>query len=321
MKRSECQFELWMECNQKCVFCYNGKVNGKTPDDVKLRQLDKVISIISEDDFYNKYNKLAFIGGEFFQGQLSSQPVKEKFMHLFDIVSDALRQNKIDEVWICATLTIGNQKDLFETIEKFEDKSKVWILTSFDTVGRFHTEKMKQSWINNMKRLRETYPQIKINITSILTGDLIEKYISGTLDLFDIAKEYQAAVFLKPACPIDRDEQSQYTKEETNQIIPNFFPTREKFLEFLYLFRNNESDFMYDKLFNMQYRSDYLYRFEGDELHCSHRVKEKQQEFYDKYIADNSVNACGHSTQYQIYLDSDECAVCDKLAVKDMVGD
>ena len=232
-----------------------------------------------------------------------------------------LNEGKIDEVWICATLTIGDQADLFETINKFNDKSKVWILTSYDTVGRFHTDAMKQKWLSNLAKVRETYPDIKINITSILTGDFIDKYLNNTLDLFEISNKYNTAIFLKPTCPIDRDETKKYSKEETNKIIPNFFPTREQFISFLYQYRSNESDFMYDKLFNMKYRSDYLFRFDDDEMHCSHRLKDTHQEVYDKNATDSMVNECGHSTQYNIYLDSDECAVCDKEMIRNMVND
>lgn len=319
--RQECQFEVWTECNSRCVFCYLSTNNIKTLDDIKIKQMNEIIDSMKADDFCEKFNKVAFIGGEFYQGQLSNPEVKSKFMEMMDVAADLLNSGKITEVWTCATLTIGDQKDMYEVLKKFNDISKVWVLTSYDTIGRFHTPKMKQTWLDNMQKLRDTYKDIKINITSILTGDFIDKYLEGTLDLWEIANKYNAAIFLKPACPIDRNEKSQYTKEETNQIIPNFFPTRDKFIEFLYKFKMNEPEFMYDKLFNMKYRSDYLYRFEEGEMHCSHRVKETQQEFYDKQIADNVVNKCGHSSQYQIYLDSDECAVCDKEMIKEMVND
>lgn len=321
VERQECQFEVWSECNSKCVFCYLSTNNIKTLDEIKIRQMNEIIQKMKAPDFCEKFNKVAFIGGEFYQGQLANHEVKSKFMEMFDYVSSLLNEGKIDEVWTCATLTIGDQKDMYEVLKKFNDISKVWVLTSYDTIGRFHTPKMKQTWLDNMQKLRDTYKDIKINITSILTGDFIDKYLDDSLDLWDIANKYQASVFLKPACPIDRNEKSQYTKEETNQIIPNFFPTRDKFIEFLYKFRMNEPEFMYDKLFNMKYRSDYLFRFEEGEMHCSHRVKETQQEFYDKQIADNVVNTCGHSSQYQIYLDSDECAVCDKEMIKEMIND
>ena len=320
-QREECQFELWTECNSKCKFCYLSTANINTPNSIKLKQLDAVIKQIESPTLCEKFNKISFIGGEFFQGQLNDTKVKEKFMCLFDKVSVLLNSNKIDEVWMCATLTIGDQKDLFETVNKFKDKSKVWILTSYDTIGRFHTEKMKQDWLNNLRKVREAYPDIKINITSILTGDFIDKYMNGSLELFDIAKTFNTALFLKPTCPIDRDEKEKYTKEETNKIIPNFFPTRDQFISFLYKYRENESDFMYDKLFNMKYRSDYLFRFDDDEMHCSHRLKDSHQEVYDNSHSDSMINPCGHSTQYNIYVDSEECAVCDKEMIKEMVND
>ena len=72
---------------------------------------------------------------------------------------------KIDEVWISASMTIGNQEDLYDTLSLFDDLSKIWILTSYDTIGRFHSEKMKDKWIENLKKLRNFSKDVKINIT------------------------------------------------------------------------------------------------------------------------------------------------------------
>jgi len=104
-------------------------------------------------------------------------------MEMMNIVNEHIKSGVINEVWISATLTIGDQRHLFETLDIFEDKSKVWILTSYDTIGRFHTPKMKRDWLENMEKLREYSKELKINITSILTGDFIDRYLEGTLDL------------------------------------------------------------------------------------------------------------------------------------------
>ena len=32
--RQECQFEVWTECNSKCVFCYLSTNNIKTLDEI-----------------------------------------------------------------------------------------------------------------------------------------------------------------------------------------------------------------------------------------------------------------------------------------------
>ena len=85
-EREECQFELWTECNSRCKFCYLSTANIKTPDHIKLKQLDAIIEQVETPDLCEKFNKISFIGGEFFQGQLNNQKVKEKFMLLFDKV-------------------------------------------------------------------------------------------------------------------------------------------------------------------------------------------------------------------------------------------
>ena len=56
---------------------------------------------------------------------------------------------KMQEVWIMCTLTIGDQKDLYTSLNilneayiaagKPELMEQVWIVTSYDTIGRFHT--------------------------------------------------------------------------------------------------------------------------------------------------------------------------------------
>lgn len=319
--RQECQFEVWTECNSQCKFCYLSTANIRTPDEIKLKQMNEIIEKINDPTFCDKFNKIAFIGGEFFQGQLKNPEVKKTFMHMFDIVSSLLNENKIDEVWCCATLTIGDQEDMYEVLSKFNDLSKVWILTSYDTIGRFHTKAMKDKWISNVQNLRNTYKDIKINITTIITGDFIDKYLDGSLDLFDLAGQFDASVFLKHACPINRDAEYLYTKQETNKIIPNFFPTRNQFLSFLYKFKENENSLMYDKLFNMKYRSSYLFRFDEGKLMCSHRLKDTYQEVYEKYKKEHDYSPCGHSNQYQMYVDSDGCAVCDKEKIMGMFND
>ena len=171
------QFELWEECNNNCSFCYLGERNKHTPNEKKLHNLEKVKQTILDKSLYTEkgIDCLAYIGGEFFQGQLNTPEIKSAFMDIMKITSDLISNGTIKETWICATLTIGNQDDLYETLELFPDKSKVWILTSYDTIGRFHTPKMLNDWKQNLINLRYKFPELKINCTSILTDDFITK--------------------------------------------------------------------------------------------------------------------------------------------------
>lgn len=311
--RHQYQFELWEECNSKCTFCYLGKANNITPKEVKLQNLDTTYKKISDLSLYKKINCLAYIGGEFFQGQLKDLDVRSKFFKLMRKTNELLELQYIDEVWISASLTIGDQIDLYETLKCFSDLSKVWVLTSYDTLGRFHSETMKNNWLKNLAQLRQYSANIKINITSILTGDFIQRYLDNNLDIQTIAENYHCSMFWKPPCSIGRyNETSTMTKYDVNAILPNFFPTRKQFLDFLFKYRAIETEFLYDKLFNMKYRSEYLEKF-SDGFKVSHRIREQSVEMMDTGC---QVLNCGHSSQYQIYSDSDACVICDKEKIR-----
>lgn len=318
MSRKQYQFELWQECNSGCKFCYLGENNGFTSDDKKIENINETLQIIGNESLYEEIGCLAYIGGEFFQGQMKNPKVKDKFLELMRKTNDLLERGLIDETWICATLTIGNQKDLFDTLDVFSDKSKVWILTSYDTIGRFHTDKMYQDWKNNLLKIKETYPNININITTILTGDFIDKYLEDKLDVMEFVNKYNCSLFLKPTCPIEHKD-GTYTKEETNKIVPNFFPRRDKFIRFLYKFKSKEPEYMYNKLFNMELRSEYLFKYLDTGLTKLHRIKKKSQELTEQGNVANYIMNCGHSNQYNIYIDTNEyCAICDKEMIKNL---
>ena len=97
--------------------------------------------------------------------------------------SDLANRHIIKEVWISATLTIGDQKDLYSTIDLFDNPAQVWILTSWDSIGRFHSEKMEHNWQFHMKQLKDKYPEIKLNTTIILTQHFIELYLADKFDI------------------------------------------------------------------------------------------------------------------------------------------
>ena len=225
------QFELWQECNSKCTFCYLGRNNCKTPDNVKLDNMNRAIQMLSDSKTFEEYDTVAFIGGEFFQGQLNTKEVKDKFMELMSLTANLLNNHIIKHVWIYATLTIGNQQDLYETLDLFKDTTEdFWVLTSYDTMGRFHTPKMEENWSYHMKNIRKLYPNFKFNITTIITGDLIEKYLDGRFSFKYLQKEYDSALFIKLCAG---PEGMYSSKQETNAELGNFFPKRNEFIKFL----------------------------------------------------------------------------------------
>lgn len=311
------QFELWEECNSKCKFCYLGKENNFTPNKLKIVACNNALEKISDMKNYPEYDTISYLGGEFFQGQMKDEMVKSSFMKLMKKTSDLLNTETIKQVWIYATLTIGNQEDLYETLKLFEGhKGELWILTSYDTLGRFHTQKMEDNWSYHMKNIHKLYPDIKFNITTILSEDCIDKYLSNELSFKKMMEEYNCSFFFKQCgCPNGKDEMIH--------SLPHFFPPRDKFLKFLTKFRKEESILMWDKLFNIKYRADLLYRNGNDEEHqmmenIRHKDSNKEIEIQTE-CSETRVNPCGHMASYTAYSDCDGCVMCDKLIIEEMI--
>lgn len=312
------QFELWQECNSRCKYCYLGTGNRHTNTELKLKSLQNAYNKISDLSLYPKYDTISYLGGEFFQGQLDTQEVKASFMKLMDKTAWLLEHDYIKEVWIYATMTIGDQTDLYETLDKFNiGKGRFWILTSYDTIGRFHNQKMFETWDYHMKNIYEKYPNFQINITSIITGDLIDKYLSGELSFKKMTETYHNAWFFKQ-CGIP----DPFNKKTMNEYLPNFLPTRKKMIQFLIKFKNEESPVMWDKLFNIKYRADTLYRNFNDEDHqMVLNVRNKKSKVETNIEQEAITNKCGHLMNYATYLDCDGCVICDREMVNEMDAD
>ena len=227
--------------------------------------------------------------------------------------AELLEKGILNQVWISATLTIGHQEDLYETIELFNKKDGLWILTSYDTIGRYHTPKMLETWEYHVKNIKEKYPEIKLNTTMILTQDLIEKYLDNTFSFKDFMEKYHSQVFLKPCYKIDK----YGDKINANKFLPKFFPKRNDLIKFLVKFKNNEPLWMYEKLFNINFRADELYRNQNDGQQMVLSVRHKDS--YTETIAGQDRKLkCGHEEGYQAYIDSDACIICDKEMIDNM---
>ena len=310
------QFELWQECNNKCRFCYLGKNIEHTEDSQKIEALKRTIAMVKDSANYPRYEVLAFIGGEFFQGQLANPEVRELFFELMTEVASLLNRNIIQEVWLSVTLTIGKQEDLYKTLELFNDKSKVWLLTSWDSKWRFHSEKMKLTWESHMRQIYKLYPNIKLNTTIILTGDFIDQYLLNKFNLNSFSEEFHTAFFFKqPASgQIITASNNQEVKAKTNELMPNFFPTKRQFLAFLLKFKQSEHEINWSKLFNIEYRADDVYRNYNDgRVVKSHRYKGTIEETIEEAHL-----PCGHSINYDCYVDQPGCVMCDKQKIEAM---
>ena len=306
------QYELWRECNCNCTYCTLGFDNHKTDNELKLQSMQTAIDEMKNFE-PNEHQTVGFIGGEFFQGQLNTPEIKSKFMELIKVANDLLNNHLVKDLWLNASLLIGNQKDLYEAIDLIDDKTKLWILTSYDSIGRFHTPKMLETWQYHMKNIHNLYPEIKLNTTSILTGDFIEKYLNDNIDIKEFKATYHTNLFLKTT--VKPGHLSHLSKQEINDKIGNFFPTQERFQEFLFTFYMREGAEEYHNLFSNDLRADEVRKnYNIDTKRNIKFIRDKQTleetiDLIDEHIDNLS---CGHSTIYQCYVDSDDCCICNK---------
>lgn len=313
MSDKSMMFELWTECNNLCKFCYLGDANRNTPDADKLENIEKVSNLIAEHFKvdHEQYKAVGFIGGEFFQGQLHNPEVKTKFFALAKQVFDLIEKDLVRDFWCYCTLTIGDQKDLYELVELFnkivtdKEKHKFWILVSYDTLGRFYVPGRKENWEKHMLNL-QNYSFIKFNVTSILSQDFCEKVLSGEHDLLKFRDKFKCTYFFKqPTKTFNEDTNAEFAAK-----LPNWFLKRRTYIEFLKKLKNDDLN-LFNEILNIEQRADDLMTSMND-YETTHRDKITWEE------SNGIVNPkCGHVINYQCYSDSDACCLCDYFKVKD----
>lgn len=310
------QFEVWQECNSGCDFCYLKSIEfiqHSVP--FKIERLKKIQKIIEDVDTYKEYDTISFIGGEFFQGQLNDESVKSAWYDMVDATVRMQKAGYIKQVWLMCSLLIGKQPDLYETLSRLNGNSVVWVVTSYDTKGRFKG-KMLQTWESHMKQIKEKFPDVKLNTTCILTQDLIDKYNRGDFTFTELSEKYQTSIFLKP-CAVQSNstiEKIREMKKEHATHDPSFFPSRQSFLEFLYRVKMQEGSVFFEQsIYDVHRRADTLLHLGLDGFTEESDTRVKDQSLQAE--AQSNAGDCGHSLYYRIYSDSDECCLCDKYMV------
>jgi hypothetical protein len=81
---------------------------------------------------------------------------------------------------------------------------------------------------------------------------------------------------------------------------------------------------MWDKLFNIKYRADTLYRNGNDDDHQmmeNIRHKDRKEEIELAWDApETKIASCGHLATYHAYCDCDGCVLCDKQMIDEMMS-
>ena len=90
-----------------------------------------------------------------------------EFFKLCKQTLDLIEADKVRDFWCYCTLTIGDQKDLYELVDLFDktitdkEKHKFWILVSYDTTGRFHIPERKDFSVTKISLAVEEINKLK----------------------------------------------------------------------------------------------------------------------------------------------------------------
>lgn len=296
------QFELWKDCSNNCSFCWNRDlIHLLTSNKKKIEHINYVLSEVNKD--LSQYDVVSIIGGEFFEGQLFNQEVKEAFHKLIHKFAQLLKDNKIEQVFIMLSFMKKDLSDLDEVIDIFDKYNvldRVLWCTSYDEKGRFHTQEQKQIWFDNINEYRR---YLRIHVEMIMTEPMIEAIISEQVDLKYFSDRGVSVDFIRPRVHTSINHTDK-TKEETKKIVPFIYPKRNTFLKFLTYLQKKYPQKL-ENLYSMEIRAfDVVLVSENRVMHrdIDHYIEDKELD---------TVMPCGHSDKFAGYSDSDKCMVCD----------
>ena len=323
MSRNLIQYEVWKECHNRCTFCFLAEDTIYTPKEVKLSGIHNAIDQITHDVENGIVNGVGLIGGDFWQGEMADKEVKDEFFKLLRLCYNYMHNGKIKAIWLTATLTIGDQHDLYEALDLFKEinpnatkeEKFLWLCTSYDTIGRFHTPKMLENWKFHMKNINEKYPDVHKNSSLIITNDLVKKTLSGEFDFIAFEKEFNTEIYMKtPSHHFDNMDWKE-GKKKFNSMVGDFFLERIPTIEFLQKLNQIQPRIL-EKIMNNELRANSLVGHSNkgdfdlmirDQKDIHKNISTRQYDAAEKAM----IESCGHEKQYQCYIDCEKCFMCD----------
>ena len=338
--RKSFQWQVWTYCNNKCKFCFLGKANDIHTKKRQHTSLHDLSNAVDHLDF-NKYNNVSLIGGEFFQGQLNDTETHDLFFSVIKKIFTLYADKKIGSIWLTCTLTSKNQKHLYELLDMAEnigvmpvegyDSSGLWLCTSWDAAGRFHTPEYESNWEQNILAIKEKYPWVKFNTTIILQQAFIDMYLRNEFKPENFCKKFNTSIFYMQPCLTNitemmlKDEKGELRTQESfdnywlklkqdfNNTHYIFFPKRNDFIKFLTKYYREDKE-SFAKLFNIRYRSDEIHLNINSEKH-DRTISRSKDGIHAEESFPPVMPHCNHIYNYAPYVDINYCCICEKNAV------
>lgn len=243
------QFELWKDCSLGCKFCFN----KKQKDVNKIESLQFVLNKLDDSEMLD-YNEIGFIGGEFFNNELKDNDVKQLFYNLFKKLSTM----HFEKIYITGALMYDMQQYLIpflNYLKKLKILEKVLLCTSYDLKYRFYTKEREDLWKNNMLTLHKLYPELKLHTETVITQYFIDAVLNDEFSITEFCNTYHTRLdYIEPTSGLYYKD-----KQECMKDIPDFFPTKDSFIDFMMKTGVESNEIDLKTFLSMEIRSNKLY--------------------------------------------------------------
>ena len=279
------EYLAWNDCNNNCKFCWQ-RLKAKS----NTKQRLEAIKLIKEDmcnlNIPYEQNQILFVGGELFFEQ--DNDTKEALYDLFEYLFDLMYNEKVSRSYLNTNLLYNPEYLLFPVLDMALSKNlldRLNFTTSGDETDRFvgiKGEEKRALFYENLKRLRNLYPEMNIMVNLILTKQFCDSVLNGKFDINEYEKKHGVIMNVIPYIKLKNDERT---------------PSREEV--FSTLIRLNSQ------------QPGYLKRVCDN--HTTHPIRKLLHYENGKLVnVSCDLNPCGHAMNFtRCYNNSESCFACD----------
>lgn len=287
------EFLLWDNCNNHCRFCFlknKNSLNSFIGDEERGHAIKCAHEYLNSDDFPVGSDVL-LCGGELFDTKFTEGTKKEWTSFLEDLTLKA-QFKFVDHIYVNTNLiyNINDElKDFLDKIESTELFDKLNFTTSYDPVGRYKTREDRKLFFDNIKRLHEAYPNLKIVANMIMTKPVCDLILSNQLSIAALQEQHNITINLIPYIILVKD----------------LIPEKTEVMDTLLMVDREVPGYL----------SSYVPRFSVDHP----RILLKYYHGGLQEVTSEN-NPCGHSVNFAKYSREGSCFVCDILALLEEVS-
>lgn len=282
------EFLLWDNCNNHCKFCFLKEHNSCPSfltDVEKLGSISSVIKYIDSTKF-ERGSSVLLCGGELFDSQLSPEAYRA-FEELMNLLVFRMQDKTIDQLYVNTNLIYDMNLLLhpfLTVLDSYGLLDRLHFTTSFDLVGRYKNAEDKQLFLNNIKEIKKTFPNLHIIANMVMTNYLCMLVLDDNIDIKELEDSMGVEINLIPYIILHEDLAP--TNEMVMETITRVYGYGDSLKRYISKFSTNIPRVL------LKYHNNNLVEMTSD------------------------ISGCGHSANFQLYSKTGNCFICDLLKLE-----